>query len=379
MNQKFLLIISLIILAFLVNCSEMKKNSISIVEKPYGSTEDGGEISFFLFKNRNGLEMEVINYGAIVTALRVPDRGGKLADVVLGFDNIEDYVSDKSYFGATVGRIGNRIADGLFSLDGERYKLAQNDNGNHLHGGLKGFNKRIWTPTIMENNGVPALKLSYLSKDGEEGYPGNLSITVTYSLTDENELTIDYEATTDKPTILNPTHHSYFNLAGAGEGDILDHQLWINADRFTPVREGLIPTGELRDVTDTPMDFRDVTRIGERINDKDHQLDLGLGYDHNWVLNDWDGSLRLAVSLYEPFFGRFMEVLTTEPGMQFYSGNFLDGSAIGKSGKNYHHRSALCLEADHFPNSANQPGFPTVTLRPKEIYTQTTIYRFSTK
>ena len=311
--------------------------------------------------------------------VKVPDIEGKLADVVLGFDNVEDYVSDKSYFGATVGRIGNRIADGEFKLKGQLYKLAQNDNGNHLHGGLKGFDKRVWTSTISQQAGIPVLKLFYLSKDGEEGYPGNLSITVTYSLTDENELRIDYEAITDQLTVLNPTHHSYFNLAGAGEGDILGHELRIKADRFTPVREGLIPTGELRSVTNTPMDFRNATRIGDRINDDNHQLELGPGYDHHWVLNNWDGSLQLAVSVYEPVSGRYMEVFTTEPGMQFYSGNFLDGSIMGKEGKIYHHRSALCLEAGHFPDSPNQPDFPPVTLGPGETYEQTTIYRFSTK
>ncbi|MBF88235.1 MAG: galactose-1-epimerase [Candidatus Marinimicrobia bacterium] len=379
MNQNFLHIFNLIIAVFLVSCSSMKENSITIVENSYGSIEGGKEVSIFSFKNRHGLEMEVINYGAIVTTLRVPDRKGELADVVLGFDNIEQYVMDKSYFGAICGRVGNRIADGKFNLDGKDYNLAKNDNGNHLHGGINGFNKRVWTPTIIKDDGIPALKLFYLSEDGEEGYPGNLSISVIYSLTDKNELKIVYEATTDELTVLNPTHHGYFNLSGAGEGNILDHELWINADRFTPVREGLIPTGELRNVTDTPMDFRKETRIGKRIDEDNVQLQLGLGYDHNWVLNDWDNSLRLAVTLYEPISGRFMEVLTTEPGMQFYSGNFLDGSVSGKLGKKYLHRSALCLEADHFPDSVNQPDFPTVSLSPNDIYNQTTIYRFSIK
>ena len=379
MNQNFLHIYTLIISVFLVSCSTMKENSITIVENPYGSIKGGKEISSFSFKNRHGVEMEVINYGAIVTTLRVPDRKGKLADVVLGFDNIEQYVSDKSYFGAICGRVGNRIAEGNFNLGGKDYNLAKNDNGNHLHGGIKGFNKRVWDAEIIENDGSPGLKLFYLSKDGEEGYPGNLSISVIYSLTDQNELKIEYEATTDQLTVINPTHHGYFNLSGAGEGDILDHELWINADKFTPVRQGLIPTGELKNVRNTPMDFREATRIGKRINQEDKQLEIGLGYDHNWVLNDWYSSLRLAVTLYEPLSGRFMEVLTTEPGMQFYSGNFLDGSSKGKLGKQYHHRSALCLEADHFPDSVNQPSFPTVVLKPKDIYTQTTVYRFSTK
>ncbi len=363
----------------LSSCTSKKPSKMSISSKSFSVVAEGDEIKLFTLRNVKGTEIEIINYGAIVRALRVHDRNGELADVVLGYDTIGDYIDDNSYFGATVGRMGNRIADGRFNLNGEEYELAQNDNGNHLHGGIKGFNKQVWTPMITEENGIPVLTLSFLSVDGEEGYPGNLSIKVAYSLTQENELKIEYEATTDQPTILNPTHHSYFNLAGAGQGDILGHELWINADRFTPVREGLIPTGELRDVTGTPMDFRNPTKIGARINDRNNQLNLGLGYDHNWVLNDWDGSLQLVVSLHEPVSGRFMEVLTTEPGMQFYSGNFLDGSISGKGGKVYDYRSALCLEADHFPDSPNQPEFPSVRLNPGEKYKQTTIYRFSTR
>ena len=373
------LILFLVALVLFTSCKHTRMNLIKVKEDPFGTTDDGAHIDLFTFTNKNGMVMKAINYGAIVTSLMVPDRKGETKDVVLGYDTLKEYVADKSFFGATVGRIGNRIANGKFTLDGVEYKLARNDGENHLHGGIKGFNKRIWVPEIIDRQGIPTLKMTYLSKDGEEGYPGNLSISVSYSLTNDNELRIDYAAETDKPTILNPTHHSYFNLAGVGKGDILDHVLTINADTFTPVREGLIPIGELRDVTGTPLDFRSPKVIGERINDDDEQIELGLGYDHNWVLNDWDGSLRLAVTLYDSDSGRLMQVFTTEPGMQFYSGNFLDGTISGKEGSVYAYRSALCLEADHFPDSPNQPSFPSVVLRPGEKYTQTTTYRFSVK
>ena len=350
-----------------------------IEKEPFGLTNEGKQVDLFKISHQDGMIVTIINYGAIVTSLFVPDKEGVLADIVLGYETLKEYVEDRSYFGATVGRIGNRVADGKFVLDGVKYELARNDGENHLHGGIKGFNKRIWVPEIIDRRGIPTLKMTYLSKDGEEGYPGNLRISVSYSLTNDNGLKIDYAAETDKLTILNPTHHSYFNLSGAGNGEILDHVLTINADTFTPVREGLIPIGEIRDVTGTPLDFRNPKAIGERINANDEQITLGLGYDHNWVLNNWDSSLNLAVTLYDSRSGRFMEVFTTEPGMQFYSGNFLDGSITGKEGKIYHHRSALCLEADHFPDSPNQPDFPPVTLGPGETYEQTTIYRFSTK
>ena len=369
----------LVALFLFTTCADLKTNSIMIEKEPFGLTNEGKQVDLFKISHKDGMIVTIINYGAIVTSLFVPDKEGVLADIVLGYETLKEYVEDRSYFGATVGRIGNRVADGKFVLDGVEYELARNDGENHLHGGIKGFNKRIWAPEIIDHRGVPTLKMTYLSKDGEEGYPGNLRISVSYSLTNDNGLKIDYAAETDKLTILNPTHHSYFNLAGAGNGEILDHVLTINADTFTPVREGLIPIGEIRDVTGTPLDFRNPKAIGERINANDEQITLGLGYDHNWVLNNWDSSLNLAVTLYDSRSGRFMEVFTTEPGMQFYSGNFLDGSITGKEGKIYHHRSALCLEADHFPDSPNQPDFPPVTLGPGETYEQTTIYRFSTK
>ena len=372
--------ISYLVAMFLfTTCADLKTNSIMIEKEPFGLTNEGKQVDLFKISHQDGMIVTIINYGAIVTSLFVPDKEGVLADIVLGYETLKEYVEDRSYFGATVGRIGNRVADGKFVLDGVKYELARNDGENHLHGGIKGFNKRIWAPEIIDHRGIPTLKMTYLSKDGEEGYPGNLRISVSYSLTNDNGLKIDYAAETDKLTILNPTHHSYFNLSGAGNGEILDHVLTINADTFTPVREGLIPIGEIRDVTGTPLDFRNPKAIGERINANDEQITLGLGYDHNWVLNNWDSSLNLAVTLYDSRSGRFMEVFTTEPGMQFYSGNFLDGSITGKEGKIYHHRSALCLEADHFPDSPNQPDFPPVTLGPGETYEQTTIYRFSTK
>ena len=372
--------ISYLVAMFLfTTCADLKTNSIMIEKEPFGLTNEGKQVDLFKISHQDGMIVTIINYGAIVTSLFVPDKEGVLADIVLGYETLKEYVEDRSYFGATVGRIGNRVADGKFVLDGVEYELARNDGENHLHGGIKGFNKRIWVPEIIDRRGIPTLKMTYLSKDGEEGYPGNLRISVSYSLTNDNGLKIDYAAETDKLTILNPTHHSYFNLSGAGNGEILDHVLTINADTFTPVREGLIPIGEIRDVTGTPLDFRNPKAIGERINANDEQITLGLGYDHNWVLNNWDSSLNLAVTLYDSRSGRFMEVFTTEPGMQFYSGNFLDGSITGKEGKIYHHRSALCLEADHFPDSPNQPDFPPVTLGPGETYEQTTIYRFSTK
>ena len=360
----------------IIGCDD---KSIFLSEKEYGVLDDGTIIKQYIFENDNQMKVKIINYGAIVVSIEVPDKYGKINDVVLGYDSIEGYVQDPSYFGAIVGRIGNRIAKGKFSLDGKDYTLAINNNENHLHGGIKGFNKRVWSPEIIKLNDAPALKLTYVSSDGEEGYPGNLTLEVTYSISSENELIIDYLGKTDKATILNPTNHSYFNLGGEGSGDILDHILKINADYFTPVDEGLIPLGNHKSVLGTPMDFLSPKKIGDRINNNDDQLKVGLGYDHNWVFNDWDGTLKLGVSLFDPQSGRLMEVLTTEPGVQFYSGNFLDGTNIGKNQKAYQYRSALCLETDHFPDSQNNPNFPSVVLRPGEEYKQKTIYKFSTK
>lgn len=358
----------------------MNRDFLKILTNDYGKTPEGKKVQIFTLQKADGVKAEIINYGAIVVSLWMPDKNGQLDDVVLGFDNLEGYISDTSYQGAIVGRVGNRIAGGAITLDGVKYDLAKNDgNVNHLHGGSVGFSKVVWEAEIAETESGPALKLLYVSKDGEEGYPGTLTLSVTYCLTPENGLRIDYHATTDKLTVLNPTHHSYFNLAGQESDSILDHELMVNADRFLIVGEGLIPTGEIQDLAGTPLDFRRPVAIGTRINEKNEQLKLGLGYDHCYVLNDYNGKLQSAVNCHDPSTGRTMEVFTNEPAMQFYSGNFLDGSIKGKKGKAYQHRSALCFEPGHYPNSPNMPEFPSVELSPGETYTQTVEYRFSVR
>jgi aldose 1-epimerase len=352
----------------------------SITKAPFGNTADGTAVDLYTLVNAQGMKATITNFGGIIVSLEVPDCEGKLADVVLGFDKLEGYLGKHPFFGALVGRYGNRIAGGRFELDGQSYKLAQNNSGNHLHGGLKGFDKQLWAASPRMTDAGPQLVLSYLSPDGEEGYPGSLSVQVTYTLTGENALKIHYHATTDKPTPLNLTNHSYFNLAGQGEGDILGHQVQLLADRFTPVDQGLIPTGELRPVAGTPMDFRQPTAIGARVEQDDEQLVFGQGYDHNFVLNKTrPGALELAARVYEPTSGRVLEALTTEPGVQFYIGNFLDGSNTGKGNRSYQHRYGFCLETQHFPNSPNQPAFPSTILRPGETYDTTTVYRFTTR
>jgi aldose 1-epimerase len=355
------------------------KAQAMIEKKLYGTLPDNNQVFLYTLKNSSGMKVEISEFGAAVVSLYVPDREGNLADVVLGYDSLSGYVNGSSYFGAIVGRYGNRIAKGKFTMDGKDYQLTVNSGTNHLHGGAKGFDKVSWKGEPIESETDPALKLTYVSKDGEEGYPGTATVIVTYTLTNDNELRIDYEGSTDKTTILNPTHHSYFNLAGNLKNKILDHELMINAETFTPVDGNLIPTGELRQVENTPFDFRKPQKIGSRINEKDEQLKFGLGYDHNWVLNDYYKGVRLAADLYDPQSGRYMEVLTDQPGLQFYSGNFLDGSAIGKNGIAYAYRTGLCLEAQIFPDSPNKKNFPSAVLKPGEIYRQTTIYKFSTK
>ena len=354
--------------------------SESIVRKPFGKTPEGKAVELYWLTNRNGMEASIMTYGGIVVSLTAPDRDGRYADVVLGFDRLEDYLAGHPYFGALVGRYGNRIAKGKFTLDGKQYTLAVNNGENHLHGGIKGFDKAVWQARgAIKKTGVE-LALAYTSADGEEGYPGNLAVKVVYTLTDSNELKIEYSATTDKPTPVNLTNHSYFNLAGQGSGDVLGHELTIAADRFTPIDKGLIPTGELRPVAGTPFDFRQPTAIGARIEQADEQLKFGGGYDHNFVLNkQQEGALELAARVYEPKSGRLMEVFTTEPGIQFYCGNFLDGTNVGKGGKAYKFRNGLCLETQHFPDSPNKPEFPSVILRPGREYSTTTVYRFSAK
>jgi aldose 1-epimerase len=350
----------------------------STTKKSFGKTPDGQPVDLYRLVNKSGAEASITNFGGAVVSLKVPDRNGKLADVVLGYDTADGYINDKSYFGAIVGRYGNRIAHAQFVLDGKTYTLAKNNGENSLHGGIKGFNKAVWSAKILPAKDGQSLELSYLSKDGEEGFPGNLKVSVSYTLTDTNALRIVYSATTDKKTVVNLTSHSYFNLAGQGSGDIFGHLLTIQADQFTPVDAGLIPTGELRDVMDTPFDFRKPTAIGARIDQADEQLKLGGGYDHNFVLRmPMDHGEYLAARVVEPTSGRVMEVWTTEPGVQFYTGNFLDGKTPGKGGLTYPRRNAFCLETQHFPDSPNQPKFPSVILKSGERYHTITTYKFS--
>jgi len=344
---------------------------MKMTSKQFGVTPAGEEVQLFSLTNDQGMEVEIINYGGIVASIRVPDRHGKIDDVVLGHDTLEGYLNRSRYFGALIGRYANRISRGRFALNGDSYSLATNNGENHLHGGLKGFDKVVWNATELAGG----LHLSYLSRDGEEGYPGSVKAAVNYALTDANELRIEYLATTDADTIINLTNHSYFNLAGGGT--ILDHELTLNADAFTPVDTGLIPTGEIREVKDTPMDFTSATPIGARIGDDYEQLKLAGGYDHNFVLRAGSDRFRVAARLREPESGRVMQVSTTQPGMQFYSGNFLNGSIVGKGGKPYVKNCACCFETQHFPDSPNQPAFPTTVLKPGEQFQQMTTFKFS--
>jgi len=361
-----------------ISGSNVAKQAMDIDVTTFGKSPDGKEVRLYTLRNTKGATATIMTYGAIVVSLEMPDSKGQMDDIVLGYDNLDGYLEVSPYFGAIVGRYGNRIGKGEFTLDGVTYKLATNDNANHLHGGIKGFDKVVWEDKpVWKADGV-GVELSYLSKDGEEGYPGNLKATVTYLLTNKNELRIDYFATTDRATPVNLTHHGYFNLTG-GERDILGHVLMLNADRFTPVDAGLIPTGELQPVAGTPMDFTKPTPIGERIEVDFEQLKLGGGYDHNWVLNRTGGGLSLAARVSEPTTGRVVEVWTTQPGVQFYAGNFLDGTITGKGGRGYQHRWGFCLETQHYPDSPNKPNFPSTILRPGERYETTTIYRFSAK
>lgn len=354
---------------------------MSITHREFGRLPDGTTAHLSTLRNAAGMEADITNYGGIVVRLTAPDRHGVFADVVLGHESVEGYLEASPYFGALIGRYGNRIGQATFTLNGVAYTLAQNNGQNHLHGGLKGFDKVVWAVKELPDADHPGLELSYTSPDGEEGYPGTLAVTVVYTLTANNALRIEYTATTDKDTIVNLTNHSYFNLAGEGSGDILGHELFLNADRFTETDHESIPTGNLPDVTDTPMDFRTPTLIGSRINADHEQIRFGGGYDHNWVLNG-DGDTdapALAARAHEPQSGRVMDVRTTEPGVQFYSGNFLDGSITGKHGHVYHKRDGFCLETQHYPDSPNQPHFPSTALRPGETYHTVTIYSFSAK
>ncbi len=371
----------LVAATLLASHSAMSANAPT--SEPFGTTAAGAPVDVYTLKNARGITMRVTNYGAIVLSLEAPDRNGKNADIVLGYKTLAEYEKATPYFGAIVGRYGNRIANGRFSLDGREYKLATNNTPGGkpcaLHGGLIGFDKVVWRAEGVSKEGAQGVKLRYLSKDGEEGYPGNLDLQVTYWLTDQNDWRIEYEATSDKPTPVNVTQHSYFNLKGEGTGDVLGHEVQLNASRFTPVNDGMIPTGEILPVKGTALDFSKLTPIGSRVNSKEEQMKLGGGYDHNFVLDSQSGDLAPAATVYEPVSGRVLEVLTTEPGIQFYGGNFLDGTLAGKSGNKYVHRSGFCLETQHYPDSPNQKNFPSTVLRPGKTLRSVTVYRFGVR
>ena len=388
MKNKLLLGFAALLL--LVSCNqnaEQKKpaqfidmsQKATIEKSSFGTTKDGQAVDLYTLKNVAGMTVKITNFGGIIVSWTAPDKNGKYEDITLGCDSIGGYEKGVPFFGALVGRYGNRIAKGKFKLEGKTYTLATNNGVNHLHGGLKGFDKVVWTATPVESPDV-ALKLTYTSKDMEEGYPGNLAVEVLYTLQKDNSLKIEYSATTDKTTVVNLTNPAYFNLTGDMNNTILDHEVALNCDKFLPVDKTLIPTGELRSVEGTPLDFLTSTRIGARINDTlNEQIKFGGGYDHAWIIKDHTTDIHEAAVVYEPTSGRVMEVLTTEPAIQFYTGNFLNGTVVGKGGVVYKKRSGLCLETEHYPDSPNQPKFPTTVLKPKETYKTTTVYRFSVK
>jgi aldose 1-epimerase len=350
----------------------------NVTRAPFGAAPDGTNVELFTMTNAGGMQVEATNYGGTVTSIKVRDRSGALGDVALGFSSMEGYRDNSPYLGVIVGRYANRIARAQFKLEGRTYKLPANDGPNTLHGGVKGFDKVAWKAEPFERPGEVGVVLTHVGPDGDQGFPGTLSARVTYTLTDRNEFAIDYYATTDKTTVVNLTQHTYFNLAGEGSGPVLDHQLTLNADRYTPVDSKLIPTGELANVDGTPFDFRTAHAIGERIHADHPQLKIGKGYDHNFVINRQNDALVLAARVEEPTTGRVMEVHTTEPGVQLYTGNHLDGKLMGKAGKAYGERGGFCLETQHFPDSPNKPSFPSTTLKPGEEYRSRTVYAFST-
>lgn len=387
----FSLLLIIVINAFMSGCkNDTKENSLSeeksaitrMEKEDFGSTPQGESVELYTLRNKNKMEVKIMTYGGIITSLTAPDKDGNYDDVVLGFDDLSQYFTNDAFFGAIIGRYGNRIAEGKFSLDGTEYVLSKNDGENHLHGGEKGFDKVVWRATPGTGENASSLELSYTSSDMEEGYPGELKTTVTYTLNNDNSLDVKYEASTDKTTIVNLTQHSYFNLSAEFDQDILDHVLEINADRYLPVDQGLIPTGELKDVSGTPFDFKNPKTIGKDIADEDsnEQLRRGLGYDHCWVLNEQDSGMRFAASAYHPETGRLLEVHTNEPGIQFYSGNFLDSTLPQKGGQGtYAKRTGFCLETQHYPDSPNQEGFPSVVLKPGERYSSKTTFKFLVK
>ncbi len=385
--KNYNLILLLGILFMIISCSDNKETTSetsdlelvsknSIMKSYFGTTNEGVEADLYTLTNSNGAEVKITNYGGIVTSFKVPDKEGKFEDVVLGYDSLSGYLEATPYFGAIIGRYGNRIAQAKFTLDGQEYSLAQNNGENTLHGGLIGFDKVVWEVEEIQTNEDVGLRLKYLSRDMEEGYPGNLEVEVIYTLDNENAFKIDYKATTDKKTVINLTHHSYFNLKGKIDSNILGHQITINASRFIPVDGNLIPTGELMDVANTPFDFIQPKAIGERIDEDNEQLKLGIGYDHCWVIDRENDDLILVASAMEPASGRVMEVYSTEPGIQLYTGNFLDGTITGKDGAVYEHRFGFCLETQHYPDSPNKPEFPSTVLEPGDTYETSTVYKF---
>ena len=384
MKKRHFLVAGLLATTLFVACDKKKESGSTaeagkIATASFGKLNDSTEATLYTLANEAGMTVTISDFGGTIVSWTAPDKDGKYEDITLGCDSLSGYTKGVPYFGALIGRYGNRIAQGKFTLDGKAYTLAINNTPNALHGGLKGFDKVMWKATPIDG-AEPALKLTYTAKDGEEGYPGNLSVEVLYTLTKDNSLKIDYKATTDKATVVNLTNHAYFNLAGAGKGDILGHEVVLNADKFLPVNKGLIPTGELKAVAGTPFDFTKSAVIGSRINDTtDVQIKYGLGYDHCWVLSDSSKTLKTAAIVTEPTSGRVMEVLTTEPAIQFYTGNFLDGTITGKGGAIYKHRYGFCLETQHYPDSPNQKAFPTTVLRPGQTYATTTVYKFSVK
>jgi len=373
----------LVLTLAIISCESTKKKEnmslFNINKEFFGKTTDGAIVDQHTLKNSNGMEVSIISYGGIITSWKAKDRNGNYRDIVLGFNDLSDYETSSPYFGALIGRYGNRIRKGKFSLDGVEYNLAVNNGENHLHGGLKGFDKVIWDVEEEVNDKSVSLILRYTSSDIEEGYPGNLDVKVTYTLTNDDELRVRYEAETDKKTIINLTQHSYFNLSAGLSRDILAHEITIDSDSYLPVDQTLIPTGELRDVGGTPFDFRESKSIGDDINNEDKQLTFGNGYDHCWVLNKQDEGIRLVATAYDPVSGRLLEVSSDQPGIQFYSGNFLDGTLESKDGAKYEFRSGFCLETQHYPDSPNQESFPTVILNPGEKYDTKTIFKFSTR
>ncbi|AYY12153.1 galactose mutarotase [Actinobacteria bacterium YIM 96077] len=357
-----------------------EQSAPAVTKSSFGNARDGSEVAVYTLKNAGGMSVRILTYGGILQSIEVPDRSGTLANVTLGFDNLTDYVERNPFFGALVGRCANRMSGGGFTLDGTRYDLARNRMPNHLHGGVAGFDTKVWDADVIDDDAsdAVALELRYTSPDGEEGYPGTLTTTVRYTLTSDNEIRIEYRASTDAPTVVNLTNHAYFNLAGEGSGSVLGHQLQLNAEHYTPIDENLVPTGEIAHVEGTPLDFREPVDIGARIRDPYPQLVLAQGYDHNHVLNRSGDELAFAARLSEPTSGRVLTVHTTEPGIQVYSGNFLDGSLVGASGRTYRQGDGLALETQHFPDAPNRPEFPSVVLRPDEEYRSTTVFAFST-